>query len=166
MRKERHENVSKPGAALSDSYLEIGRPTPKTAYRVARGRSSSRNAIHPTAYPDRVSAYIVDIPVHRGRVANFMKVSLDWLRRYVPIQIGGTALAELLTAKALSVDTVEQVGDDWVLDIEVTSNRTDCLGHMGVARQIAAIIQALFTEPEFELSEGGAPRSALICASD
>lgn len=84
-----------------------------------------------------------------------MKVSLDWLRRYVPIQIEGTALAELLTAKALSVDTVEQVGNDWVLDVEVTSNRTDCLGHMGVARQIASIIRAKFTEPEIQLLEDG-----------
>lgn len=36
------------------------------------------------------------------------------------------------------VESREAVGDDWRLDVEITSNRGDCLSHAGLAREIAA----------------------------
>ncbi len=32
----------------------------------------------------------------------------------------------------LNTESLAQVGDDWVLDVEVTTNRPDCLSHYGV----------------------------------
>ena len=37
----------------------------------------------------------------------------------------------------LNTESLAQVGDDWVLDVEVTTNRPDCLSHYGVARELA-----------------------------
>ena len=39
----------------------------------------------------------------------------------------------------LNHEETEKVGDDWSIDLEVTSNRPDCLGHIGVAREISVV---------------------------
>ena len=39
----------------------------------------------------------------------------------------------------LAIDAVEQHGGDAVLDVEVPSNRPDCLSHVGIAREVAVI---------------------------
>ncbi len=49
-------------------------------------------------------------------------------------------LAEVLTMHAFEVEDVKKAGKDWLLDIDVLSNRgADCLSHIGIAREIAAI---------------------------
>lgn len=42
----------------------------------------------------------------------------------------------------LAVDAVEEHSGDAVLEIDLTSNRPDCLSHLGVAREVAAILDA------------------------
>ncbi len=44
-----------------------------------------------------------------------------------------------LTNVGLAVDGMHQHGDDYILDLDLTSNRPDCLSHFGVARELAAI---------------------------
>jgi phenylalanyl-tRNA synthetase beta chain len=39
----------------------------------------------------------------------------------------------------LAVDAVEPHGDDQVLEFDLTSNRPDCLSHLGIAREVAAL---------------------------
>ena len=39
----------------------------------------------------------------------------------------------------LNHEGTEAIGDDLAIDLEVTSNRPDCLGHIGVAREIAVL---------------------------
>ena len=39
----------------------------------------------------------------------------------------------------LAIDAVEQKESDAVLDVEVPSNRPDCLSHIGIAREVAVI---------------------------
>lgn len=46
--------------------------------------------------------------------------------------------------------------EDWVLDIGVTPNRPDCLGHMGLARELAVAAGRPFSPPPV-----GSPRSIL-----
>ena len=70
-----------------------------------------------------------------------MKVSIEWLEQFLP----GEALdpercAEALTMAGLPVEHIEQVGDDIVLDVEVTSNRSDCLSVFGVAAELSALL--------------------------
>jgi phenylalanyl-tRNA synthetase beta chain len=68
-----------------------------------------------------------------------MRISLGWLRELVAIEREDPKrLAEILTARGLTVDAVVEQGGDTVLDLDVPANRPDCLGHLGVAREIAA----------------------------
>jgi phenylalanyl-tRNA synthetase beta chain len=76
-----------------------------------------------------------------------MKISLNWLMDYVDIKMGAGELAARLMACGLNCDEVVETANDVVLDLEVTSNRPDCLGHIGVAREVAAITGEKFKMP-------------------
>ena len=39
-------------------------------------------------------------------------------------------------------ETTQPVGDDLAIDLEVTSNRPDCLGHIGIAREVGGAVRA------------------------
>ncbi len=70
-----------------------------------------------------------------------MLVSWDWLQEYV--SLAGTSVAELtdrLTMSGLNLEEYSPVDQDWVIDLEVTSNRPDCLGHLGIAREVAVLL--------------------------
>ncbi len=43
--------------------------------------------------------------------------------------------------------------DDWVLELEITPNRPDCMGIIGVAREIAALVGETIHMPEISLNE-------------
>jgi phenylalanyl-tRNA synthetase beta chain len=45
-------------------------------------------------------------------------------------------LRERLTMVGLAIDAVETHNGDAVLDVEVPSNRPDCLSHVGIAREV------------------------------
>ncbi len=68
-----------------------------------------------------------------------MKASLSWLKDYVDIKIPVGDLAEMLTMSGSHVDYVKKIGGDYCLEFEITSNRSDCLSIIGIAREIAAI---------------------------
>src|SRR6185369_3649216 len=57
----------------------------------------------------------------------------------IDISLSPEELALALTRVGLAVEGVHPHGDDFVLDIDLTSNRPDCLSHLGIAREIAAI---------------------------
>ncbi|HPO70839.1 MAG TPA: hypothetical protein PKV53_11085, partial [Anaerohalosphaeraceae bacterium] len=67
-----------------------------------------------------------------------MKISLEWLRDYIDIDLPAQAIADTLSNLGFPIESIEQVGQDTVLDVEITSNRGDCLGHIGIARELAA----------------------------
>ncbi len=67
-----------------------------------------------------------------------MKTSLNWLKEYVSITESPQELAALLSGIGFNIESVEILADDAVIDVEVTSNRPDCLSHIGIAREIAA----------------------------
>ncbi len=76
-----------------------------------------------------------------------MKVSLNWLTDYVDVSIPVSQLQELLRRIGLPVEEVIETEGDLILDLEVTSNRGDCLGHVGVAREVAAASGAELRRP-------------------
>jgi len=56
----------------------------------------------------------------------------------------------------LGGDLVAYLGlDDWVLEIEITPNRPDCLSVVGVARELAALGGGKFQYPAIAVTEGG-----------
>jgi phenylalanyl-tRNA synthetase beta chain len=90
-----------------------------------------------------------------------MKISLEWLSQYVSGPITAQAAADALTNGGTPVEVIDTVGDDTVIDVEVTSNRSDCLSHIGVARELAALLNLDFRDlalPTFK--QDSAPASS------
>ena len=67
-----------------------------------------------------------------------MLFSLEWLRAICSFEESAGRVVDLLTARGLTVDSVVETRGDAVLDVDVPANRPDCLGHLGLAREIAA----------------------------
>ncbi len=85
-----------------------------------------------------------------------MKISLNWLTDYVDASLPAGKLAEVFKHIGLPVEETIATDTDIVLDLEVTSNRSDCLGHLGVARELAAATGKPFTPPQIgELPTSG-----------
>jgi phenylalanyl-tRNA synthetase beta subunit len=64
----------------------------------------------------------------------FMNISFDWLKNLIDIDLTAEQTAAELTRVGLAVEGIHEQRDDFVLDIDLTSNRPDCLSHIGVAR--------------------------------
>ncbi len=77
-----------------------------------------------------------------------MLVSWNWLKDYVNLDIPLSELEERLSMAGLNHEETRQLPDDLVIDLEVTSNRPDCLGHLGVAREIAVLWQQPLRVPD------------------
>jgi phenylalanyl-tRNA synthetase beta chain len=69
-----------------------------------------------------------------------VKFSYRWLRELAGVgdDLDAAAAARLLTAAGMSVEGVEPVDGDEVLDVDVTTNRVDAMCHRGLARELAA----------------------------
>lgn len=68
-----------------------------------------------------------------------MLISYTWLRELTDTRSTPLELRERLTMVGLAIDAVEEIEGDSVLDVEVPSNRPDCLSHIGIAREVAVI---------------------------
>jgi len=68
-----------------------------------------------------------------------MKIVYNWLKEFVDAMAPAAELRSRLSLAGMSVDSLEDSGAGPVLDVEVTANRPDCLGHYGLAREVAAI---------------------------
>jgi len=68
-----------------------------------------------------------------------MKISIDWLKDYIELPESPQKLQNDLTMAGLVVEGISSCDGDTVLEIEVTANRPDCLNHVGVARELAAL---------------------------
>src|SRR4029079_10807184 len=90
-----------------------------------------------------------------------MKISLEWLTDFLPGGLEASVAAEELTHGGLPVEIIEQHGDDTVIDVEVTSNRGDCLSHIGVARELAALLGREFRDVQIKAAEA-APAAASV----
>jgi phenylalanyl-tRNA synthetase beta chain len=66
-----------------------------------------------------------------------MFISYNWLRELTGTKLSAEEMRGRLTDVGLAVDAVDERGDDFVLDVEVPSNRGDCLSHFGIARELA-----------------------------
>lgn len=79
-----------------------------------------------------------------------MKVSRNWLQTYFENELpSAVELADILTFHSFEIEGVEQIRDDWVIDIDVLPNRSsDCLSHRGIARELATLLsQPLKRDP-------------------
>ena len=79
---------------------------------------------------------------------SLMNISYNWLRELTETKWSPQELRERLTMIGLAVESVEEAGDDFVLDFDLTSNRPDCLSHLGVARELAVAEQSSVHVPD------------------
>jgi phenylalanyl-tRNA synthetase beta chain len=91
-----------------------------------------------------------------------MIISLNWLADYVQIQVPPEAIVEKLLMAGLNHESTTTVGSDTAVEIEVTSNRPDCLGHIGVAREVALLFGRPLHVPDPRPLEGARQAAARI----
>lgn len=74
-----------------------------------------------------------------------MNISYNWLKDLIDIGLSAEETAAQLTRVGLAVDGIRPHGNDQVIDVDLTSNRPDCLSHLGVARELLVITGKLLT---------------------
>ncbi len=78
-----------------------------------------------------------------------MIVSWNWLRRYLDLNgLSDAQVAERLSLSGLNHESTKVLEGDWSIDLEVTSNRPDCLAHIGVAREIGVLFDRTLNLPQ------------------
>ena len=82
-----------------------------------------------------------------------MRVSLNWLREFVDFPLDPKDVKQGLTVLGLGVESVAQSDGDWVLDLEVATNRPDCLSQYGVARELSTWYRKPLKRLEYTLKE-------------
>jgi phenylalanyl-tRNA synthetase beta chain len=77
-----------------------------------------------------------------------MLISYNWQRELTGTRLDPQEMRERLTHVGLAVDAVVAREGDFVLDVEVPSNRGDCLSHIGIARELAVIEKSRVQTPQ------------------
>ena len=91
-----------------------------------------------------------------------MKISLNWLKDYVDIGLPLRELLDCLTMIGLVAEVSEEKADDVILDIETYANRPDTLGHLGMAREIGAMLCSPLKDQTWPLIDLPARTSELV----
>jgi phenylalanyl-tRNA synthetase beta chain len=68
-----------------------------------------------------------------------MKVSYNWLKEFVEVTASPEEIASRLALSGTNIAGIEKTANDALIDAEITSNRPDCLGMLGIAREVAAV---------------------------
>ncbi len=91
-----------------------------------------------------------------------MRFSHDWLRDYVDLPDDPDGIGRRLTSVGLPLEAIEGAPGapgGVVYDLDVFSNRPDCMNHLGVARELAAIYGVPLRRPAPGLKAAG-PKTA------
>src|SRR5437763_681844 len=80
-----------------------------------------------------------------------MLISYNWLRELTDTKLSPQEVRERLTNVGLAVDAIAERNGDYVLDVEVPSNRGDCLSHVGIARELAVIEMSRISDLKSEI---------------
>ena len=87
-----------------------------------------------------------------------MKLSPNWLRDFVVLQVNYHQLADEITLAGVAVEGISGEGENTVFEMEITTNRPDAMNHYGVARECSALYDLPLKpiEPKLPKSEGKA----------
>lgn len=88
-----------------------------------------------------------------------MKFSHPWLAQYVDLRDTPERLGERLTLAGIACDAVEPSpveGAGPIYDFDILANRPDCMNHVGLAREYAALAGTPLRLPEAKIPSGGA----------
>ena len=94
-----------------------------------------------------------------------MKLSYNWLKNYVTLTESPQELAEGLTMSGSEVGEVGKKNGDTIMELEITSNRPDCLNIIGLAREAAAVFERDLSVPKMDIPEDmiGDKASSIKC---
>ena len=82
-----------------------------------------------------------------------MNITYTWLKEYCSFDLTAEALAARLTDVGLEIESMEAKGDDWLMDVKITANRSDLLSVIGIAREAAAALGTSLMPPPAEFRE-------------
>jgi len=91
-----------------------------------------------------------------------MKVVYNWLKDFVDVTAAPQELASRLALSGTNIGGVENGLHGAVIDAEVSSNRPDCLAHLGIAREVAAIYKLPLKFTASKPAEGAAKTSDAV----
>ena len=69
-----------------------------------------------------------------------IKITYNWLLDYLDTDATPYELQKYLSLSGPSIEKVEKIGDDYVFDVEITSNRIDTASVIGIAQEAQAIL--------------------------
>src|SRR5262245_42452397 len=99
-----------------------------------------------------------------------MKTSVRWMNDYLDPPATAHEQAELLTRAGFPLESSEPVNGvkdgDTRQDVELTSNRGDCLCHVGLAREIAAVSGRSLKGPQPKVKATGPAASGIISVTN
>jgi len=84
-----------------------------------------------------------------------MLISYNWLKSLVPLSVSHDEFALRMMMAGFNHESTTAVGDDFCIDLEITSNRPDCLGHIGLAREAAVLFDSQLQLPAAAPKTGG-----------
>lgn len=84
-----------------------------------------------------------------------MAVSINWMKDYVDFALDPHELAHELTMAGIAIEGVDEKDGDYLLELDLTPNRGDCLGMINLAREIAALNDSQIKIPEHNPQENG-----------
>lgn len=84
-----------------------------------------------------------------------IKVLDSWLKEYIKTKATPEKIAEAMSLTSVSIEKIEKVKNDYLYDIEITTNRPDLMSVVGLAREMGAVlpqfgIEATFIPPQFK----------------
>jgi len=83
-----------------------------------------------------------------------MKLSYNWLKDYIDLKgISAEDVDKALTMSGSEIEAIEEMSNDKVMELEITSNRPDCLSILGLAREVSAVLDKELKTPIFALDQ-------------
>ncbi len=89
-----------------------------------------------------------------------MKALYAWMLEFVELPASPEQLRAALSAAGITVDSVEDSPAGPRFEVDLTTNRPDCLGHYGLAREAAAAFRASLKRIQPKLNEVREPAAA------
>lgn len=91
-----------------------------------------------------------------------MKITYNWLKKFVEFDLSPSELSKKLTmagleTRILHTPTSEKEGEggDYILEADLTPNRSDCHSIIGIAREVSTLTNGKFMSPEVSIKESG-----------
>lgn len=84
-----------------------------------------------------------------------MLISKKWLQSYFDTELPSMKkIADTLLLHSFEIEGLEEINNDWILDIDVLPNRAhDCLSYLGIAQELAGLLNLELRENRYSSFE-------------